>query len=180
MLMEKVQILSPPRPAAVGSSAKVSKLVSIFGPAAPLGMPAAAVTTRIDDRPPAPARARGGGQAARCAGVVAGRDRHDPCPGHDGSPSGAGARARRAGVSGPGFVSPGHTSCRRRCRPRWSGWVSGDAENHHRQYGFRLQTVGVRATRGRQRADTIRYRAGHPNRFIADIPYTPTMADQII
>jgi hypothetical protein len=65
----------------------------------------------------------------------------------------------------------------------WFSWI--DAANtpqmRERQYGFYgsgLREFEVRVADGAQ--IPIRYPAGHPSRFIADIPYTPTMADQII
>lgn len=65
----------------------------------------------------------------------------------------------------------------------WFAWTdaAGTAQMRERQYGFYgsgLREFEVRVADGAQ--VPIRYPAGHPSRFIADIPYSATMADQII
>jgi hypothetical protein len=65
----------------------------------------------------------------------------------------------------------------------WFYWIdsAGIPQMRERQYGFfgsrQWEFEALVADNARI---PIRYRAGHPNRLIADIPYTPTMADQII
>lgn len=65
----------------------------------------------------------------------------------------------------------------------WFSWTDADGTPwlRERQYGFfasGLREFEVRLADGTE--IPIRYRAGHPDRFIADIPYSATMADQLI
>jgi len=65
----------------------------------------------------------------------------------------------------------------------WFSWIdsAGAPQMRERQYGFYgagLREFEVHVAAGAQ--IPIRYPAGRPNRFIADLPYTPTMADQFL